>query len=377
MAVREKKPKAPTAQRTASITVEAGDAERIALDALQAAYAAACNMLVSIVVETRCWNRYNLHRLAYRRRRAAMPLGSQMCCNVLRTVTGACRSVHSNGGIPKHEPVPEINFRRACVHFDARTFAMRGDQLSLYTLTGRVTVTLRPREHQKRLLAWGGPKEAELIARKGKWFFNLVREKEIEFKAFGPVLGLDVGQNNLAATNTGKIWGGGKLRHERDCCLALPRCLQSNGSRSTKQLLRKVSGKERRHMRHVNHATRRQAIAEAERFGGRAIAMEDLTHIRKRIKAGLRVSSRLHRWALRQLQDFVAHKVADDDIATLFTVPAYTSKVCSECGQIGSRVKHCLTCNCGRAQRHQCRVEPCPAWRDSPFAKGRCKPALW
>jgi putative transposase len=353
MAVREKKPKAPTAQRTAAITVEAGDAERIALDALQAAYAAACNMLVSIVVETRCWNRYSLHRLAYRRRRAAMPLGSQMCCNVLRTVTGACRSVHSKGG---------INFRGAPEHFDARTLAMRSDQLSLYTPTGRVTVTLRPGEHQKRLLAWGGPKEAELIARKGKWFFNLLREKEIEFKAFGPVLGLDVGENDLAATKTGKIWGGGKLRHERDCCLALPRCLQANGSGSAKQLLRKVSSKERRHMRHVNHATSRQAIAEAERFGGRAIAMEDLTHIRKRIKAGLRVSSRLHRWALRQQQDFVAYKAADAGIATLFTVPAYTSKVCSECGQIGWPVKHCLTCNCGGAQRRQCRVEPCPAW---------------
>jgi putative transposase len=113
--------------------------------------------------------------------------------------------MQSNGRIPKDEPVPEINFRPASVHFDARTFSMRGDQLSLSTLTERVTVTLRPGKHQKRLLAWGRPKQAEPIARKEKWFFNLVVEKEIECEAFGQVLGLDVGQNNLAATNSGRI----------------------------------------------------------------------------------------------------------------------------------------------------------------------------
>jgi putative transposase len=256
---------------------------------------------------------------------------------------GYYRSVQSNGGIRKDEPVPEINCRPACVHFDARIFAMRGDPLLLYTLTGRVTVTLRPGKHQQRLLAGGRPKQAEPIAHKRKWFFNLV---EMEFKAFGPVLGLDVGENNLAAT--GRIRGGGKLRHERDCYLAVRRRLQSNGCTTAKPVLRKISGKERRHMRHVNHVTSKKAAAETERFGRRAIAIKDLTLIRKRITAGLRARSRLHRWAFRQLQEFVAYKAADAGIATQFTVPAYTRKICSECGQIGSRVKECVTCNCGR-----------------------------
>jgi putative transposase len=255
---------------------------------------------------------------------------------------GYYRSVQSNG-IDKDEPVPEINFPPACVHFDARTFAMRGDQLLLYTLTGRVTVTLRPGKHQKRLLAWGRPKQAEPIAHKRKRFFNLV---ETEFKAFGPALGHDVGESNLAATNTGRIWGGGKLCHERDSYLAVRSGLQSNVSRTAKPLLRKISGKQRRHMRHVDHVTSKKAVAEAEPVGRRAIAMEDLTHIGKRITAGLR--ARPHRWAFRQLREFVAYKAADAGMATQFTVPAYTSKVCSEYGQIGSRVKDCFTCNWGR-----------------------------
>ncbi|HEY2526923.1 MAG TPA: hypothetical protein VGJ20_03080 [Xanthobacteraceae bacterium] len=55
-----KKWKAPTAQRTTSILIEAGESEGAALSASQFAYADACNLLVSVAVETRCWNRYGL-----------------------------------------------------------------------------------------------------------------------------------------------------------------------------------------------------------------------------------------------------------------------------------------------------------------------------
>ena len=343
-----KKEKKPTVLRTVSIKIGADTAAVAALSALQEAYAGACNLLVPVVAETRCWNRYKLHTLAYQRLRAETPLGAQMCCNAIRSVTAAYKTLKSNGGVGKGEPVPAIGFRRAAVHFDKRTFTMRGNSLSLNTLGKRVTVALLPGKHQLQLLAWGVPKEAELHCRKGQWFFNLVLEKEIEFRTSGPVMGIDVGENNLAATNTGKIWGGGALRHKRDRHLALRRRTQSNGSQSSKQLLRKVSGKESRHMRHVNHIVSKEIVTEAVRIGARAIAMEDLTHIRDRIKAGLRVRTRLHRWAFRQLQDFTAYKAAEEGIATVFTDPAYTSKGCSECGQIGSRVKHRFTCKCGR-----------------------------
>jgi IS605 OrfB family transposase len=343
-----KKEKKPVTLRTVSIKIDADDAARAALSALQAAYADACNLLVPTVVETRCWNRYTLHSLAYRRLRTETPLGAQMCCNVLRSVTAAYKALKSNGEIAKNKPVPAINFRRASVHFDKRTFTLKGDSLSLNTLGKRVTVALRPGRHQARLLAWGTPKEAELHCRKGQWFFNLVLEKEIEYRTSGPVLGVDVGENKLAATSTGKIWGGEALRHDRDKHLALRRRLQSNGSKSAKQLLRKVSGREARHMRHVNHVVSKEIVAEAVRIGARAIAMENLTHIRDRIKAGLRVRTRLHRWAFRQLQDFTAYKAAEPGIASVFTDPAYTSKGCSDCGQIGLRVKHRFVCKCGR-----------------------------
>lgn len=167
----------------------------------------------------------------------------------------------------------------------------------------------------------------------------------------GGTMGCDVGENNLAATSTGKVFGGGKLRHDRDKYLAHRRRLQANGSRAAKRKLRALSGREQRHVKHVNHEVSKAVVAEAIRSGAGEIRMEDLTHIRANIKAGKRVRGRLHRWAFRQLQDFVAYKAQGLGLVVTYINPAYTSQTCSVCGEIGKRVKHRFSCSCG-TQRH-------------------------
>ena len=89
-------------------------------------------------------------------------------------------------------------------------------------------------------------------------------------------------------------------------------------------------------------------VVEATRVGAAMITMEDLTHIRSRIKAGKRVRARLHRWAWRQLQSFVEYKAHAAGIAVEYVNPAYTSQTCSCCGSLGQRLKHRFVCNqCG------------------------------
>jgi hypothetical protein len=61
--------------------------------------------------------------------------------------------------------------------------------------------------------------------------------------------------------SNGKVFGGGKLRHDRDRYLASRRRLQSNGSRASKRKLKAFSGKEQRHVRHVNHETSKAIVA--------------------------------------------------------------------------------------------------------------------
>src|SRR5262245_3670355 len=160
-------------QKTASIKLDLTQTQAAALADLQRAYTDACQYLVPLVVANRCWNRVELHKFAYAELRAATPLGSQMCCNAIFSVCKAYKSQNALGRIAA-VTVPEIRFRRAAVHFDKRTYSLKGDTLSLYTLTGRIKAAMRPGRHQRRLLAAGEPREAELVCRKGQWFFNLV-----------------------------------------------------------------------------------------------------------------------------------------------------------------------------------------------------------
>jgi IS605 OrfB family transposase len=334
--------------RTASIRLNVTCAEAVALHALRTAYADACNRLVPIVREHRCWNRVGLHNRAYSRLRSETPLGSQMACNAIYSVCKAYKAQKALGRISK-DTIPLVRFDRASVHYDKRTYTLKADALSLNTLEGRIRVALSPGEHQQRILNSGRPKEAELVFRKGVWFFNLVVEGEDpEPLASGPVMGVDVGENNLAATSLGKVFGGECLRDRRDRYLARRRRLQSNGSQSARQALQQASGKEMRRVKHVNHETSKAIVAQAFEAGVSKIVMEDLTHIRSRIKAGRRMRARLHRWAFRQLQQFVEYKAQAVGIAVEYVNPAYTSQRCSFCRSLGRRVRHRFVCGqCG------------------------------
>jgi putative transposase len=335
--------------RTASIRLDVTPEQAAALGALRSAYAQACNRLVPMVCEHRVWNRVGLHQRAYRSVRESSPLGSQMVCNAIFSVCKAYRAQRALGRIRRDEPVPTLRFDRASVHYDQRTYTIQANGVSLNTLKGRLSVPWIPAEHQRRILQSGTAKEAELILRDGQWFFNLVVESvDPPTRASGPVMGVDVGENTLAATRTGKVWGGQSLRHRRDRYLALRARLQSNGSQSARQKLRQVSGKERRRVRHVNHETSKAIVQEALGAGVAKIRMEDLTHIRERIRAGKRLRRRLHRWAFRQLQSFVEYKARAAGIAVEYVEPAYTSRTCAVCGGLGERLRHRFVCQqCG------------------------------
>jgi len=321
---------------------------------LQAAFAHACTLLVDYVVDNRCWNRVALHNKAYSSLREKTVLGSQMACNAIYAVTKAYKAQKALGRIKKQEPVPKIAFRKASIHFDKRTysFTKEGD-LSLYTLNGRERVSFQLGKHQSRLLTSGVPKEAELVYRKKKWYFNLVIEiPDVPQVEKGTVMGVDVGENNLAATSTGKIFGGGYLRHTRDRFLAQRKRLQSNGTQSAKQKLCKISGSERRRVQQCNHVVSKEIIKEAIRIGVSDIVLEDLTHIRDTIRSNRRIRTRLHRWPFRQLQEFIRYKAEGVGIRVHFVNPAYSSVTCASCLNIGQRVKHRFSCSCCGIRAH-------------------------
>jgi len=277
-------------------------------------------------------------------------LGAQMCCNAIAKTTHALKGLKS--------PRP-ILFKNGCsVHFDKRTYSLKGEVLSLFTLQKRIRIQLEISPFHKKFLDQGKVKEAELVRKGKRWFFHLVLDLPDPLSIFtDQAIAVDLGENVLAATSTGKLFGGGPLRARRDEFLAHRKRLQSKGSQAAKQRLRKISGREKRVVRHVNHCVAKQIVSEARKKGCSTIILEDLKNIRDRIKAGKKVRSRLHRWSFDQLRTFVEYKAVAEGIKVIYVHPAYTSQVCSCCSAFGNRLKHRFSCStCGSLQ-HSCYAE--------------------
>src|SRR5438045_8221261 len=154
---------------TACIRLNGTPGQAVRLSALRTAYADACNRLVPLVQAARCWNRVALHQLGYRALRQQTSLGAQMACNAIFSVCKAYRSQGALGRIPQDTPVPPLSSHRTSVHFDHRTYTLKAEAVSLNTLQGRLLMPMILGDHQRKILASGLPKEAELLFRRGRW----------------------------------------------------------------------------------------------------------------------------------------------------------------------------------------------------------------
>ncbi len=120
------------------------------LVALQQAFAQACNELAPIVQQTACWNRVALHHMVYKAMRAKFPeLGSQMVCNAIYSVSRSCRLVYQHPASPFNiqrlggKPLPRVHFlQQSPVYFDRHTLSLKGGQVSMFTLDGRMRFSL-------------------------------------------------------------------------------------------------------------------------------------------------------------------------------------------------------------------------------------------
>ena len=337
-------------KRTVSLKLVTIQDNALALSETQELFAVACNHIVPFAVDNRCWNRVALHHLSYFPVREFCPdIGSQMACNAIHKVCASYKVLN----IAKDQPVPTIKFRsQGSVHYDKRTYSLKGSVLSLFTVRGRIRCSFRTGVYQKKYLEIGISKEGELVRRGKHWYFNLVLEiPDTPAVVEGKIFAVDMGENNLATTSEGTIYGGGQLRHKRDKFLARRRKLQSNGSPSAMRCFKRISGREHRHVQETNHIVSKAIVEEASQFGARIIVLEDLTNIRKRIKGNKRMRSRLHRWGWKELQMFVEYKAQARGIKVLHVNPAYSSQKCSLCRCLGFRKRNQFKCpSCGNYQ---------------------------
>jgi len=290
-------------------------------------YREASNYISGVAFETKTWGKVKLHHATYYATRERIGLSSQLTCSARDKVAEAYR----------RDKTRRHRFKRDAIRLDARTFRLYVDreQCTFTTVSGRVKASLLLGGYQRDLLgSWKATGAAELVRKRNTLYMHIVVYKDFDTpEAASDYLGLDLGIRNICTTSDGEIMTGEVVDKVRTRYAKLRQRLQSKGSRSAKRHLKKLSGREGRFQRDENHCISKALVQEAER-SGRGIAVEDLTHIRKRAKVRKSQRARHSSWAFAQLRDFLTYKANIAGVALAAVDPRYTSQACAECGHV-------------------------------------------
>jgi len=324
---------------TVSCKLQVSPEQSNKIDATLQAFAAACEYVNQTVVPT-LTNELAMQSLVYHEVRARFGLSAQLAIHAIRRVSG-------NRKTSKKDGKPVKSFAPTSATYDVRTFSFREKDwtVSLTTIDGRERFTLAIGNYQLGLLKGQKPKTAILCKRKdGSYYLNIQLESEPpEPEKTSEVLGCDLGRTDIVVTSEGDKFSGKEITKVRNHYANLRANIQEKASRGTRssrrrcrELLKRLSGKERRFQELVNHTISHRLITKAK-ANNQAIALEDLTGIRERTnqmprsKKERRLSNS---WAFCQLRTFLTYKAIKHGVRLLIIDPRYTSQTCHRCNHI-------------------------------------------
>lgn len=281
----------------------------------------------------------------------------------------ACARVGANRKTAKQKKKPVKFFTPTSADYDARIFAFREKDwtVSLTLTEGREHINLDAGNYQRGQLKGKKPTSAQLCKyRDGSYYIHIqIKDEAPEPLKPNNVIGVDFGRRDIAVTSNGDKWDGRQITEVRDRYAKVRTSLQkkasrkpdaarTKGTRSTRrrarQILQRLSGRERRFQQWLNHQISSRIIQQAKSSSA-IVAIENLTGIRERTNTQPRNKierRRSNSWSFYQLRSFLEYKGIKEGVEVIAVPPAYTSQTCHQCLHIGLRSDKRFQCgNCG------------------------------
>jgi IS605 OrfB family transposase len=193
--------------------------------------------------------------------------------------------------------------------------------------------------------------EVDLMYLRGSFYLAVVCDVlEPEEMGIERILGVDFGIVNLAVDSDGTVYSGQAVEHTRQRFAQHRTELQRHQTRAARRTLRQLKGKQARFQQDTNHCIAKRLVETAQRSAA-AIALEDFTGIRQRVKARRQQRPRHANWAFAQLRQYVTYKAALAGVPVILVDPRHTSQECNHCGHIAKAnrpTQHRFSCHrCG------------------------------
>lgn len=309
-------------------------------------FAGVCNYVLKVAVEEKTHNAIKLHKLCYAKVRKLFGLSANLAVRAIRRVVAMMTKLKGKRKAPKE-------FKPKSIDYDARIFSHRqiDETVSLTTIKGRIRIPMILGEHQRKALIGQNPTSATVINKACIWYIHIVVEVASLASPGEEIMGIDLGINNISSTSTGLKVEGKPRQQFKNKRASIRASLQSKGTRGARKVLKKISGYEKRRIKHENHVLSKYLVDEAKRHNCGVIRMEQLKDIRSRTKTWNKHLNRMVAgWSFYQLQQFITYKAAKDGIAIELINPAYTSQTCHLCLKLGSRKGELFNCTaCGES----------------------------
>lgn len=311
---------------TAQTKLMPTQAQAESLKRTMAAANAAANFASRLAWDNHVFGRVPLQKLVYHPIRQEFGVSAQSACLIVRKVADAYKLDKKT--MREFRPL-------GAVAFDDRILAWKLDKqtVSIWTMDGRLTISFIAGDYQTKLLQ-GQRGESDLVYRDGEFYLLStcdVAEQPIVIQ--DDFLGIDLGVVNIAVDSDGEIHSAKTVNNVRFRHRRLRKKLQSKGTKASRRRLKKLSGKERRFAKHVNHEISKHIVTKAKDTD-RGIALEELGGIRDRITARKPQRVQLHNWSFFQLRSFIEYKAKQMGVEVKAVDPRNTSRTCPCCGHV-------------------------------------------
>jgi len=308
--------------------------EQFLIDTIKEANAA-CDAISDIAWKNKVFNQFKIHHLSYYGIKSTFNLSSQV---IIRCISKVADSY-------KIDRKKQRRFRPlGAITYDPKILTYKPDDIiSIWTINGRQKIPFVC--HNRNYLPYIKG-EADLLYKNNKFFlFQTIEVPDKDIEDVEEFIGIDLGLVDIATLSNGQNFNSKELFDYREKRQKVRSSLQSKGTKGSKKVLKRLSGRERTYGTIINHTISKQ-IVELAKSKKKGIAIENLKGILfSSLNKGKKFRSRVGKWSFNQLRQFLEYKCLLNGVKLISVPPAYTSKTCSNCFHIGNRQGKKFTCN--------------------------------
>lgn len=325
------------------------------LNCLLEEYFRLVKLYVSIGLELKDMSKSSLHEFMYNK-----------VCNDFNLATGLIQTARDKsveilesfkktdkGKTDKKRKSRTLKMKRISIRFNNTIFKFEKteNKLSPYWIilstTGRkserisLPIQLGKDQIEKIENGWR-PISIEMVKKNGQLFAHITIEKWIKFKEPKTVIGIDLGEVNLASCiaipidnqekyRKGQIWRGEEIKRIRGLYGHIRRSL---GRKKLINKVKEIGQKEKRKVNQEVHIIANDIIEYVKQFENPIISIEDLTNIRYNFDASKKLNKRFHSLPFYKLRKYIEYKANSEGIDVQFIEPFDTTKTCHRYGNV-------------------------------------------